>query len=106
FSGYDDGYALTSPVGAFPEGASAYGAFDMLGNVFQWVQDAEVQRFYQNGPKNDPVAEEKGSMMRLERGAAFNSFPPNVRTSYRLPKEAFYKGEDTGFRIALSGRYR
>ncbi len=36
---YDDGYIDTSPVGDYPAGASIYGAFDMAGNVYEWVAD-------------------------------------------------------------------
>ncbi len=31
-----DGFEYTSPVGAFPNGASPYGALDMAGNVYQF----------------------------------------------------------------------
>lgn len=34
---FDDGFAMTSPVGSFPLNASPYGLLDMLGNVKQWV---------------------------------------------------------------------
>lgn len=33
-----DGYKHTSPVGAFPQGASPYGALDMAGNVWEWTR--------------------------------------------------------------------
>jgi serine/threonine-protein kinase len=39
-----DGYTQTSPVGAFPLGASPYGALDMAGNVWQWCGD----RYHEN----------------------------------------------------------
>ena len=37
-----DGYELTSPVGAFPSGASRYGLQDMFGNVWEFTSDFRV----------------------------------------------------------------
>ncbi|MBT3322612.1 MAG: SUMF1/EgtB/PvdO family nonheme iron enzyme [Anaerolineae bacterium] len=36
---FNDGYADTAPIGAFPQGQSPYGVFDMSGNVYEWVAD-------------------------------------------------------------------
>lgn len=37
--GYDDGFELTAPVGSYPDGASWAGAYDMAGNVWEWIGD-------------------------------------------------------------------
>ncbi|MBM4392340.1 MAG: SUMF1/EgtB/PvdO family nonheme iron enzyme [Deltaproteobacteria bacterium] len=37
-----DGYERTSPVGAFPAGASPYGLQDAFGNAWEWVADIRV----------------------------------------------------------------
>jgi len=37
-----DGFAYTSPVGAFPEGATPEGVLDMTGNVWEWVDEPYV----------------------------------------------------------------
>jgi serine/threonine-protein kinase len=106
FPGYDDGFGLTAPVGSFPEGASAYGALDMIGNVQEWVQDNFIERFYIDGPKTDPVAADERSEQHVLRGCSFTSYPRNARGSYRLNQPDFYVSEDTGFRIALSAKSR
>jgi formylglycine-generating enzyme required for sulfatase activity len=38
-TGGDDGWAITAPVGTYPDGASLYGVQDLSGNVEEWVSD-------------------------------------------------------------------
>lgn len=85
-AGYEDGYANTAPVGAFPEGASPYGALDMLGNVMEWVWD---------------VNDEKASRPHSPRGGSWFD-PPGFGTVYarRMFVEGGKGGSAIGFRCA------
>lgn len=40
---FDDGFALTAPVGSFPNGASAHGLLDMFGNVSEWTWEGALR---------------------------------------------------------------
>ncbi len=39
FKGEQDGYRLWAPVDVFPEGKSRYGAYNMAGNMWEWIDD-------------------------------------------------------------------
>ena len=44
----DDGFAGTAPVGSFPKGKTKFGAYDFVGNVWEWtarlVRDLQGRR--------------------------------------------------------------
>ena len=46
----NDGYAETAPVGTYLAGASPYGAWDMAGNVWEWVADWYDGTYYAKSP--------------------------------------------------------
>ena len=44
----------TSQVGSYPAGASPYGALDMAGNVWEWVNDWWADNYYSVSPSSNP----------------------------------------------------
>ena len=82
---YTDGYATTSPVGAFP--ANAYGLYDMGGNVWQWCED------WWNKDQKD----------RVLRGASWSNYVrSNLRSSHRPRNPAATRNCNYGFRCVVS----
>ncbi|MBI3947775.1 MAG: SUMF1/EgtB/PvdO family nonheme iron enzyme [Armatimonadetes bacterium] len=71
--GYDDGFALTAPVGSFPGGASPYGCLDMAGNVWEWCSST-----YNPYPYNadDEREDPSGIRVCVIRGGGFRNGEP------------------------------
>ena len=44
----------TAAVGSYPSGASPYGALDMVGNAWEWVNDWFVNIYYKQSPRQNP----------------------------------------------------
>jgi len=65
----DDGFRLTSPVGAFAKGASPYGALDMAGNVWEWVADWYDPAYYAASPAENPTGPDSGTLRVLRGGS-------------------------------------
>jgi eukaryotic-like serine/threonine-protein kinase len=80
--GFNDGYADTSPVDYHPEGASPYGAYDMSGNVWEWVNDWYDANYYSHSPNTNPQGPSTGSVHVL-RGGSWGDLDYQVRTTWR-----------------------
>lgn len=76
----NDGYAFTAPVGSFaPNG---FGLHDMVGNVWEWVQDWHGDRYYAESPETDPPGPASGTV-RVRRGGSWHTWAFYARCSYR-----------------------
>lgn len=47
-------------VGRYPEGASPYGAYDMVGNASEWVNDWYSETYYSTSPSTNPQGPDSG----------------------------------------------
>ncbi len=94
---YDDGYALTAPVGTYPGGASWVGAVDMAGNVWEWTASLYRDYPYDAGDgREDPEA----AGVRVLRGGAFDVSAVDMRTALRFGLETDDVCRGYGFRVA------
>ena len=94
--GIDDGYPESSPVGAFPLGASPFGIEDMAGNVWEWCLD--YYELYRPGPKVNPRGPTAGTK-RVHRGGSWKSRFSSLRTTVRGSNVPGFSCNDLGFRI-------
>jgi formylglycine-generating enzyme required for sulfatase activity len=77
--------------------ANGLGLFDMLGNVWEWVNDWWDQNYYQNSPSQDPIGPASGQL-RVLRGGSWVGGPKDVRVSLRNKRNPSNKDFDLGFR--------
>ncbi len=97
FPNYDDGYALTAPVGAYaPNG---FGLFDMAGNVLEWCSDWYDEAYYAKSPAANLTGPLYGKY-RAVRGGAWDRAPDNLRVSNRGRSTPANRSSSFGFRCA------
>ncbi len=95
----NDGFVDTAPVGNYPKGASPYGAYDMAGNVWEWVEDWYSQTYYSQSPVENPTGPESGTRKVL-RGGSYNNSNWSIRTTMRSYLGPLYGYGYVGFRCA------
>jgi formylglycine-generating enzyme required for sulfatase activity len=92
----DCGFAETSPVGAFPLGASPFGIEDMAGNVWEWCVD--YYEPYRGATRANPRGPTLGAK-RVYRGGSWKSRFSSLRTTTRGSNTPSFSCNDLGFRI-------
>ncbi len=73
-------------VGSYPNGASFYGAYDMAGNIAEWVSDWYGERHYEERANQGVAANPTGPVagqLKVLRGGSWNSVPFFSRTVHR-----------------------
>ena len=76
---------------------NAYGLYDMLGNVWQWVVDWYGEAYYLASEKVDPSGP-SGGTFRVLRGGSWINRPQNVRVSRRYRNRPDSRGSLIGLR--------
>ncbi len=77
--------------------ANGFGLYDMLGNVWEWVNDWYDPGYYQNSPSQDPLGTSSGQE-RAARGGSWGDSPGYVRVSGRNRLFPGYRFDIIGFR--------
>ncbi len=81
---WEGGLRKTTPVGAYPEGVSAYGCYDMAGNVWEWSESRWSE----------------GNDNRVLRGGAWRYLSVLAACSYRFLGRPHLRLSFVGFRCA------
>ena len=100
-SSVDDGYAYTAPVGHYEAGKSPYGAYDMAGNVWEWVADWYDADYYSKAPDRNPQGPDSGEK-RVLRGGSWFGYEGDARCADRYGGAPDVRISYFGFRVAAS----
>jgi formylglycine-generating enzyme required for sulfatase activity len=94
----DDGFALVAPVAQFE--ANGYGLFDMVGNVWEWVEDCSVIPYPASVESGQPVQVEGDCEFRSVRGGSWRTRASRQAVAWRGrdPEPTTY--HLFGFRVA------
>ena len=99
---YDYCKGDTTAAGSYPDGASYYGALDMAGNVWEWVNDWYGP--YNANDTNNPTGASTGDF-RVLRGGSWSSDPRLIRSADRRGWYVPVRGSDYwGFRCVFPQR--
>jgi formylglycine-generating enzyme required for sulfatase activity len=90
-----DGALNTAPVGSYRP--NAFGLYDMIGNVAEWVQDCTATSYATlpaAGPYDPP-----GCDRRINRGGSWGSTIPNLRVADRFRQPPGHRDDSIGIRV-------
>jgi formylglycine-generating enzyme required for sulfatase activity len=93
----------TTQVGIYPTGASPYGALDMSGNMWEWVNDWYQSDYYGESPYENPQGPAEGTK-KIVRGGGWDVYWVSQRVAIRnyydtIPTFRYFS---VGFRCVVS----
>jgi formylglycine-generating enzyme required for sulfatase activity len=94
-----DTFLHTAPAGQFPP--NGFGLHDMIGNVYEWVEDC-YSHILDTAPTNGSPLEVAGCGQHVLRGAAWYSDPGRITGRYRAYQKPDRRDYVVGFRVARS----
>ncbi|MCP3920007.1 MAG: SUMF1/EgtB/PvdO family nonheme iron enzyme [bacterium] len=96
---HDDGHAFTAPVGT--SAPNAFGLYDMLGNVWEWCEDAYDPTAYARADQV-PFRPIEGAAPRVLRGGSWLTDAEGVRCARRAWDDPNSASDVRGFRVTFS----
>lgn len=102
----EDGFEFMSPVGSFPE-QNAYGLHDMIGNVWEWVEDWFTLEHDTSPHQKDPQGPRFG-VEKVKKGGSFlchRSYCFRYRTVARFPSTPDSATLNLGFRCVVDAAH-
>lgn len=92
-------YEVLTDVGSFEGGKSPYDAYDMAGNVWEWVADWDNEHYYSRSLERSSKGP-SSSKYRVLRGGSWVSGPDDVRSAQRYRVPLTDRHADGGLRCA------
>ncbi|HEY5984080.1 MAG TPA: formylglycine-generating enzyme family protein [Anaerolineales bacterium] len=85
----------------YPDGRSPYGAYDMAGNVFQWVNDFYDEGYYNVMDSRNPMGPASGNSRSL-RGSSYETEASLIASGLRHFGASAYHSAELSFRCAVT----
>ncbi|MBT5549284.1 MAG: formylglycine-generating enzyme family protein [Nitrospina sp.] len=89
----------THPVGL--KKPNPFGLYDMLGNVWEWVEDWFANDYYQKSPIQNPEGPETGRF-KVKRGGSQANLISHIKSHTRYRADPDKRHHINGFRVAFS----
>jgi formylglycine-generating enzyme required for sulfatase activity len=97
---YDQNIGDTTQVGSYESGKSPYNAYDMAGNVWEWVNDYYQSDYYADNASN-PQGPSNGDY-RVLRGGSWSNDEYDASSASRIGVDPSVTNFNFGFRCARS----